>query len=93
MGTECVLQVKEYARVIQEQSLSRLSGRDVGFHSCGYLDRVWNLGFSTDASLLTKLLTGDFGGSSTESLNLQKFAGRSTRYQPSQHHARSRIVR
>ena len=77
MGTECILQVEEYARVISEQSVSRASERDVGFECCSLLDRIWNLGFSSDMPLLKKLLTGDFGGSTADALNLQKFAGRS----------------
>ena len=77
MGTECILQIEEYARVIGEQSISRANERDVGFECCSLLDRVWSLGFSSDMLLLRKLLTGDFGGSTVDALNLQKFAGRS----------------
>ena len=77
MGTECLLQVDEYARVIGEQSVSRASDRDVGFECCSLLDRVWSLGFSSDMPLLKKLLTGDYGGSTADALNLQNFAGRS----------------
>ena len=79
MGTECILQVEEYARVITEQSISRTDDRDVGFECCGLLDRVWSLGFSSDSPLLKKLLTGDFGELSADALNLQKFAGRSVK--------------
>lgn len=77
MGTECVLQVEEYARVIIEQCTFRHSERDDGFETCGLLDRIWNLNFSEDKLLLKKLLTGEFGGPSEDALDLQKFAGRS----------------
>lgn len=79
MGTEYVLQVEEYARVINEQCTFRHSERDLGFETCGLLDRIWNLNFSEDMSLLKKLLTGDFGGPSGDALDMQKFAGRSTK--------------
>ena len=76
MGTECELQVEEYARVINEQSTLRLAERDPGFTCCGLLDRVFNLNFSVDIPLLKKLLTGDFGGPPGDALDLQKFAGK-----------------
>jgi hypothetical protein len=79
MGTECILQIEEYARVINEQSIARTGDRDVGFECCGLLDRIWSLGFSSDLPLLKKLLVGDYGGSSADALNLQKFAGRSVK--------------
>jgi hypothetical protein len=79
MGTECVLQVEEYARVINEQSTLRISERDAGFKHCGLLDRVYGLGFSVDIPLLKKLLTGDFGGPLGDALDLQKFAGRTVK--------------
>ena len=79
MGTECVLQVEEYARVINEQSTLRLTERDPGFQCCGLLDRVYTLNFSVDIPLLKKLLTGDFGGPPGDALDLQKFAGRAVK--------------
>ena len=62
MGTECVLQVEEHARVINEQSTLQISERDPGFKCCGLLDRVYGLSFLVDIPLLKKPLTGDFGG-------------------------------
>ena len=76
-GTECILQIEEYARVISEQSISRASERDIGFECCSLLDWIWSLGFSSDTPLLEKSFTGAFGGSTADALNLQKFAGRS----------------
>ena len=79
MGTECVLQVEEYARMINEQSTLRIIERDIGFEFCGLLDRVYGLNFSIDIPLLKKLLTGDFGGPLGDALDLQKFAGRTVK--------------
>ena len=79
MGTECILQVEEYARVINEQSTLQISERDPGFKCCGLLDRVYGLSFSVDIPLLKKLLTGDFGGPLGDALDLQKFAGRTVK--------------
>ena len=76
-GTECILQIEEYARVISEQSISRASERDVGFECCSLLDWIWSLGFSSDVPLSKKSFTGAFGGSTADALNLRKFAGRS----------------
>ena len=74
MGTECLLHVEEYARVIIEQCTFRHSERDDGFETCGLLQMIWNLNFSEDELLLKKLLTGEFGGPSEDALDLQKFA-------------------
>ena len=73
MGTECVLQVEEYARVINEQSTLQISERDPGFKWCGQLNRVYGPSFSVDILLLKKLLTGDFGGPLGDALDLLWF--------------------
>ena len=78
MGTECILQVRDYREMIKEQYTTRHEDREVAFEGCGLLDRVVGLGFTWDNDLLEKLITGKVG--TTEGfLGLNNFIEEGTR--------------
>ena len=71
MGTDFLLQVGIYKTTIFQQARLRVHKRHESFTSCGYLDRIQDLGFLHRTDQLKLLLTGQImveGGAATLSL-------------------------